>query len=77
MNLFWDMVSPKIKDYPALDAKTVRVTREYSTDVNRRIDIVEDAHYGYELYRQFARKPDAAAHQIVSIVQALENAGKE
>ncbi|GHV47250.1 hypothetical protein AGMMS49546_36660 [Spirochaetia bacterium] len=38
---------------------------------------VEDAHYGYELYRQFVRNPDAAAQQIMSIVQALENAGKE
>ncbi|GHV62182.1 hypothetical protein AGMMS49587_08290 [Spirochaetia bacterium] len=40
LNLFWDMVSPKIKDRPDLDAKTVSVTREYSTDANRRIDIV-------------------------------------
>ncbi|GHV78683.1 hypothetical protein AGMMS49944_04740 [Spirochaetia bacterium] len=33
---------------------------------------VEDAYYDYELYRQFVKNPDAVAHQIVSIVQALE-----
>ncbi|GHU93966.1 hypothetical protein FACS189479_06100 [Spirochaetia bacterium] len=33
---------------------------------------VEVAYYDYELYRQFIKDPDAVAHQIVSIVQALE-----
>jgi hypothetical protein len=40
LKLFWGMVSPKIEGCPALDEKNARVTKEYSTDVKRRIDIV-------------------------------------
>jgi hypothetical protein len=40
LKLFWDMVSPKIEGRPELDTKNARVTKEYSTNENRRIDIV-------------------------------------
>jgi hypothetical protein len=40
LKLFWDIVSPKIKDCPKLKTENARVINEYSTDVKRRIDIV-------------------------------------
>jgi hypothetical protein len=40
LKLFWDIVSPKIENCPELKTENARVINEYSTDVNRRIDIV-------------------------------------
>ncbi|GMO43671.1 MAG: hypothetical protein Pg6C_05470 [Treponemataceae bacterium] len=39
LKLFWDIVSPKIKNPPALDTSKANVKTEYGTDEQRRIDI--------------------------------------
>ncbi|GMO24937.1 MAG: hypothetical protein Pg6A_12100 [Termitinemataceae bacterium] len=40
LKLFWDIVSPKIKNPPALDTSKANVKTEYLIDEQRRIDIV-------------------------------------
>lgn len=40
LKLFWDIVSPKMKNAPKLDTSKASVMTEYSIDAQRRIDIV-------------------------------------
>ncbi|MDR1931382.1 MAG: PD-(D/E)XK nuclease family protein [Spirochaetales bacterium] len=40
LKLFWDRIAPKLEGCPPLDCDAARVSTEYPTDAERRIDIV-------------------------------------